>query len=322
MNANLEEAASIAAEYISSLDNLPNETQHLLAEIKHRDIRSHELQQEIQKESAKYIRHSLRSSAPGQILSPKDGAIPHAIAAHYAEIDQLAAEKIALSERMVKLVQRARARLDHDLSRVLVLQGDVAPEVQAGYYASLTPKTSVEKINESLKSAITIREASPSPAASSGPLQKRRRVGATASAGSIKLPSPAPMSVSSYGMGQRSRLSQQVHTRQSPLRTRRVTASVGLDADEDAEGEEDLEEGAEEGGDAEDKELYCFCQKLSYGEMIGCDNPNCRYQWFHLNCVNLKPPLPENWFCEECTANMKKGLGGGAVGGGRKGRKK
>ena len=59
MNANLEEAASIAAEYVSSkprsplpsilltslathlgLDNLPGETQHLLAEIRHRDLRT------------------------------------------------------------------------------------------------------------------------------------------------------------------------------------------------------------------------------------------------------------------------------------------
>lgn len=77
--------------------------------------------------------------------------------------------------------------------------------------------------------------------------------------------------------------------------------------------------------------------------MIACDNPDCRYQWvsenvafpfrmrksfihvaariqFHLPCVNLKPPLPDSWYCEEC-AGMKKGMGG-AVGGGRKGRKK
>lgn len=95
-----------------------------------------------------------------------------------------------------------------------------------------------------------------------------RKIAATSSAGSIKLPSPAPVASSAYNaVGQRSRLSQQVHPRPSPLRSRRVTASAGLDADEDAEGEEDLEDATEEGGDAEDKELYCFCQKLSYGEV-------------------------------------------------------
>lgn len=42
---------------------------------------------------------------------------------------------------------------------------------------------------------------------------------------------------------------------------------------------------------------------------------------FHLGCVGLKQPLPENWFCPDCS----KRLGRGAVAGGagqRKGRKK
>lgn len=100
---------------------------------------------------------------------------------------------------------------------------------------------------------------------------------ATASAGSIKLPSPVPAvvpasaaHVAASAIGQRSRLSQQVQMRNSPAARggRRVATSVGPDADEDAEGEEDMEEDAmEEGGDTEDKELYCFCRKLSYGEV-------------------------------------------------------
>lgn len=98
---------------------------------------------------------------------------------------------------------------------------------------------------------------------------------ATSSAGSIKLPSPAPAAVPTNvhtvasAIGQRSRLSQQVQPRNSPAaRGRRIATSVGLDVDEDAEGEDDMEEDAmEEGGDTEDKELYCFCRKLSYGEV-------------------------------------------------------
>ena len=102
-------------------------------------------------------------------------------------------------------------------------------------------------------------------------------------AGTIKMPSPAPVasttSTRSVGgttggvaanVSQRaSRLSQQVHPRQSPSRsTRRVTASVGPDLDEDAEGEDEPEDTAEDLGEVEeDKEIYCFCRKLSYGEV-------------------------------------------------------
>lgn len=51
------------------------------------------------------------------------------------------------------------------------------------------------------------------------------------------------------------------------------------------EGEGEGEEG-EEGGDPEDKEIYCFCQKLSYGEV----------RLRHL--VILSYPTLSNSFCQ------------------------
>ena len=129
-----------------------------------------ELQQEIQKDGGKYVRHSLKN--PGQPLAPKDSAIPQGIAASYAEIDKLAAEKIALAERLVSLIQRARARLDHDLSKVLVLQGEPAPEIQTSYSFGQGSRNPAERITESLRNAIAIPEASPTPSANAMPPQK------------------------------------------------------------------------------------------------------------------------------------------------------
>ena len=28
---------------------------------------------------------------------------------------------------------------------------------------------------------------------------------------------------------------------------------------------------------------YCLCGQVSYGEMIGCDNPDCPIEWFHVS---------------------------------------
>ena len=50
----------------------------------------------------------------------------------------------------------------------------------------------------------------------------------------------------------------------------------------DASDDDDDEEGDE------DNSLYCLCQRPSFGEMIGCDNDNCDYQWFHYECVGIK----------------------------------
>lgn len=47
---------------------------------------------------------------------------------------------------------------------------------------------------------------------------------------------------------------------------------------------------------------YCFCQQVSFGEMVGCDNESCPYQWFHYVCVGLTeaPPEGEKWLCTDC----------------------
>ena len=30
---------------------------------------------------------------------------------------------------------------------------------------------------------------------------------------------------------------------------------------------------------------YCLCGQVSYGEMIGCDNPDCPIEWFHVSRI-------------------------------------
>ncbi|KAK9457636.1 inhibitor of growth proteins N-terminal histone-binding-domain-containing protein [Dipodascopsis uninucleata] len=59
-----------------------------------------------------------------------------------------------------------------------------------------------------------------------------------------------------------------------------------------------------------DSALYCFCQQVSYGDMIACDNPDCQYEWFHYGCVGLKAPPSGLWYCSaECeqVCSNKKG---------------
>ena len=54
--------------------------------------------------------------------------------------------------------------------------------------------------------------------------------------------------------------------------------------------------------------VYCFCNYISYGNMIKCDNPNCKREWFHFHCVGLKNQPKGKWFCSEKCAKeyMKK----------------
>jgi hypothetical protein len=50
----------------------------------------------------------------------------------------------------------------------------------------------------------------------------------------------------------------------------------GMELDHEAEGEVDGEAPMEEEADTA---LYCYCQKTSFGEMIGCDSDHCEYEW-------------------------------------------
>jgi hypothetical protein len=64
----------------------------------------------------------------------------------------------------------------------------------------------------------------------------------------------------------------------------------------------DENDGADEELDEEDNSLYCYCQKQSYGNMVACENEDCKFQWFHVDCLNLKkmPAEDEDWYCPDC----------------------
>ncbi|KAI6713876.1 hypothetical protein JHW43_003633, partial [Diplocarpon mali] len=71
------------------------------------------------------------------------------------------------------------------------------------------------------------------------------------------------------GAGQATQLVQQV-----------VKNGGVADEEEEAEGDGEVLE--------DDEPRYCYCDGVSYGEMVGCDSDTCEREWFHLECVGLK----------------------------------
>ena len=66
-------------------------------------------------ETKSYLHHSLRNVRTGT---------PAAVSQMYDEVNALAAEKVALSGRLTKLLERTMARLQHDMRRVVELERD------------------------------------------------------------------------------------------------------------------------------------------------------------------------------------------------------
>lgn len=142
----------------------------------------------MQKETARYIRHSLKgTNGSKEVLKEngrekdtkdKDALIPARVATLHNELDILSTEKISLASRLVQLLTRVNARLDHDLNRVMMLSGEHVTEhyeVRGGYVVGVTPVPSgsttvnipsaniatglgrvnaAEKVTESLRAAL------------------------------------------------------------------------------------------------------------------------------------------------------------------------
>ncbi|QIW99506.1 hypothetical protein AMS68_005024 [Peltaster fructicola] len=86
----------------------------------------------------------------------------------------------------------------------------------------------------------------------------------------------------------------------SPTPDSQVRNQADATAGNDTAGSPEEDDDDDAGEDGEDTTLYCFCQKVSFGDMVGCDNDNCKYQWFHWGCVNLKHEPAGEWLCPEC----------------------
>ncbi|CAE6446334.1 Transcriptional regulatory protein PHO23 [Saccharomyces cerevisiae S288c] [Rhizoctonia solani] len=100
----------------------------------------------------------------------------------------------------------------------------------------------------------------------------------------------------------------------------------GSDGDDEGEGDPSHSMGP---GPVTDEQVYCTCKRVSFGEMIACDNTECPFEWFHLSCVGITKPSPmEKWYCERCRegvaqdANISVTVNGAKPGRGGRGRGK
>lgn len=75
---------------------------------------------------------------------------------------------------------------------------------------------------------------------------------------------------------------------------------------------------------AEETSEYCVCGTLANDNMIACDAPNCRIEWFHFVCVGLTAAtIPEGeWFCDGCAEVREKAKKNKRKKGGKGKRKK
>lgn len=54
----------------------------------------------------------------------------------------------------------------------------------------------------------------------------------------------------------------------------------------------------------QEEQTYCYCNQVSFGEMVGCDGETCQREWFHLPCIGFKNPPKGKWYCDDCLEKL------------------
>lgn len=238
---------------------------------------------------------------PTAHMSTKDQQTIAKIQTEWSKIEVLQEEKVKLAERLERIVNRARERGKYEWKKVGgididELETDVKLGDLGGADLVLPPQGLGSGHDHGRKDKRKGKH-------STVPLA----IQISSAGSSLGIPSPAGTPSGSrsgsVGRGGSGRRQQQQQQQQE----------VEIPNTDDMEVEGEVEP---------DDALYCFCQQKSYGEMIGCDNGKCPYEWFHVKCVNMSGPLPDTWYCPECVTKLGLASSDGKVHKDRKGRKK
>ncbi|KAA1064940.1 hypothetical protein PGT21_050064 [Puccinia graminis f. sp. tritici] len=321
---------TLLQDFVDSLANLPSEVGHLLCEIAYLDYAKKsakddqppvsqagngesglnkkwysvdESRRKAASKQSSIVRHSHK--APNNLLTPnpKEPVLIERALAHYDDAIKLSKEKEKFASGAVNLVTRHLERLNQELAKLAATTGVEVPEFKR---EPSEPPTAPGSMNALTNGA----SGTPAPASEASRSNKRKQL-------SIDTPSPhtfTPTQLPAIGGSSSAQASSQANKRRAgqARQTLRIhmpsmqpketedMAAIEYGPGEEAEGDE-----GEESNAGDDTTLYCFCQKVSYGEMIGCDNKTCQYEWFHVSCLGLKETPIGKWYCPQCTAEGK-----------------
>ena len=89
---------------------------------------------------------------------------------------------------------------------------------------------------------------------------------------------------SSFTESQRTRASREAPLKRSHKKGAGLAAQLAAAAATHGDGHS-VQGDDEDDDDSEPR--YCYCNGVSYGQMVGCDGRECQREWFHLDCVGL-----------------------------------
>ncbi|KAL0088308.1 hypothetical protein J3Q64DRAFT_1725028 [Phycomyces blakesleeanus] len=245
--------ADIFEEYVESLQNLPSEIDQNMHELRSMDEEFQRIRETYTKHRRSYTKLLKLSSAASpttplpssQTVNPANTTASRLqLEKDYRAAVQKQDQKIELALRMYDLVSRHIERIDSQMAKSGVTEGDWI--VNGGSNPSTNRKGPTNTWDESWRSDGSRKRSLPA----NGPSALRKRTHHSSR------PNP---SIGHNG----------------------AMAELDIDPNEPR---------------------YCYCNQVSFGDMVACDGENCEKEWFHYACVGLVEPPAGKWFCSECLA--------------------
>ncbi|MBW0492870.1 hypothetical protein O181_032585 [Austropuccinia psidii MF-1] len=318
---------TLLQDFVDSLSNLPSEVGHLLCEIAYLDYAKKpakddqppvaqagngesgsnrkwysvdESRRKALSKQSSIVRHSHKP--PNNLLTPnpKEPQLIERALAHYDDAIKLSKEKEKFASRAVNLISRHLERLNCELTKLELITGAEVPEFKKDSSETLNPSA----LPNSSTSTIPGQAFNTPGAGLEASRNKRKQA-------SADTPSPLPAASLVYpsdslagSVNNKRRLTNSRQTLRLSLSAATPKEMDEPTAETNLAEEAEVDEG-EESNAGDDTTLYCFCQRVSWGEMIGCDNKTCQYEWFHVPCLGLKETPTGKWYCPQCTAEGK-----------------
>eukprot|EP01098_Paradermamoeba_levis_P014974 TRINITY_DN7383_c0_g1_i1.p1 TRINITY_DN7383_c0_g1~~TRINITY_DN7383_c0_g1_i1.p1 ORF type:complete len:317 (-),score=73.49 TRINITY_DN7383_c0_g1_i1:177-1076(-) len=281
--------------YLESVSTLPADLRRNFALMRELDLRSEEILEKIQKHLNSDTGNNGYYGNLNQLFSTLSGEEVDETRADFKQSLEYADEKVALALQTYELVDKHIRRLDSDLKKFeaeleqqganLSMNGAEPQPVKgkgqksAAASASLTSASPASRSHTASLAPPSTLNASTEISAPKGPRKKSEKAAENANqAGSAAVASSPSAGAGTGAVGSMAQ----------SLKDARVL-NVDLDMPIDP-----------------NEPTYCICSRVSFGEMVGCDNQECKIEWFHFECVGLTHPPKGKWFCPDCRAIQRK----------------
>lgn len=303
------DAATLLDQFTHNLANIPDEAKYILSQLREKDIEYDKVISQINSADSQLFKYIKQHGS--LVRHPKEDMLTEEITKNLEQARKIQSEKILLANTALLNISKHALKFETDIKRLVdsgaIENWDVADEdIEMVDYNPATATASISidspgsfdtgippisnKISNEVHGIATKLSNSSIENKPQRPMKKSFREKTPTST-----PSTDESAVSIKESTPNRRRDVAAGTIIKGLNRRMLGNGAGLGS---------INENGGTGGD--DDELYCFCQQVSYGAMVACDNPNCKYEWFHYDCVGLKEPPVGVWYCPECRKDVKK----------------